>query len=382
MSKEHYMATEVQKSPALAALSAAGVSIWLDELSRDRIRDGELARDMGERSVVGVTTNPSIFASAISGSSLYDPQIAELASRGVDVGEAVRTITATDVREACDVMRPVYDSTDRVDGRVSIEVDPRLARDTTATIAEARYLWWLVDRPNVMIKIPATREGLPAITTALSEGISVNVTLIFSLERYGEVIDAYLAGLEQAQAAGHDVSKIVSVASFFVSRIDSKVDGLLDDMGPGHPARGTAAIASARLAMELHQQTLASDRFKALAAKGAHPQRPLWASTSVKDDDYPDTMYVDELVTADVVNTMPMSTMTAVDDHGQSPADPASWDTVQGTYDTARSALEAIEKAGVSMADVTVELENEGVDKFVASWKELLDHVSEAMSAQ
>ncbi|WP_291381383.1 transaldolase [Demequina sp.] len=376
------MATEGPTSPALAALSAAGVSVWLDELSRDRIRDGQLARDIRESSVVGVTTNPSIFASAVSGSSLYDPHIADLASRGVDVGEAVRTITATDVREACDVMRPVYDATDGIDGRVSIEVDPRLARDTRATIAEARYLWWLVDRPNVMIKIPATREGLPAITTALSEGISVNVTLIFSLERYREVVDAFLSGLEQADAAGHDVSKIMSVASFFVSRVDSKVDGLLDAMGPGHPARGTAAIANARLAMEFHEQTLASDRFKVLAAKGAHPQRPLWASTSVKDDAFPDTMYVDELVTQGVVNTMPMSTLEAVNDHGQTPSDPTSWDAVRGTYDTARSALAAIEGAGVSMAEVTAELEDEGVDKFVASWNELLDHVSRAMSAR
>jgi transaldolase len=291
-------------------------------------------------------------------------------------------MTATDVREACDVMRPVFDRTGGVDGRVSIEVDPRLARDTTATFAEARYLWWLVDRPNVMIKIPATREGLPAITTALSEGISVNVTLIFSLDRYREVIEAFLEGAERADAAGHDISKIVSVASFFVSRVDSKVDGLLDAQGPDHPARGTAAIANARLAMELHEQTLATDRFKALAAKGLNPQRPLWASTSVKDDAYPDTMYVDELVTHGVVNTMPMSTLEAVRDHGQTPSDPSHWDAVTGTYDAARSALEALEKAGISMADVTAELEEEGVDKFVASWQELLDHVSEAMLAQ
>jgi transaldolase len=380
ISKEHYMATQAIASPALTALSAAGVSIWLDELSRDRIREGELARDIGERSVVGVTTNPSIFAAAVSGSSLYDPQIADLAARGVDVGEAVRTITATDVREACDVMRPLYDATDGVDGRVSIEVDPRLARDTAATIAEARYLWWLVDRPNALIKIPATVESLPAITAALADGISVNVTLIFSLDRYREVVDAFLSGLEKAAAAGRDVSTIVSVASFFISRVDSKVDGLLDAMGPGNPARGTAAIANARLAMEFHEQTLASERFTALAAKGAHAQRPLWASTSVKDDAYPDTMYVDELVTQGVVNTMPMSTMQAVADHGQTPSDPASWDTVRSTYDAARSALAVIEKAGVSMADVTSQLEDEGVDKFVASWKELLDHVSAAMA--
>lgn len=375
------MATEAPTSSALAALSSAGVSIWLDELSRDRIKDGGLADDITRRSIVGVTTNPSIFAKAVSGSDLYDDQIADLAARGVEVGEAVRTITATDVREACDVMRGVYDATDGVDGRVSIEVDPRLAHETEATIAEARYLWWLVDRPNVMIKIPATREGLPAITAALAEGISVNVTLIFSLERYREVVDAYLTGMEQAREAGHDLSHIRSVASFFLSRIDTKVDAQLDDMGSGHPQRGMAAIASARLAMEAHEETLASDRFAALAAKGAHGQRPLWASTSVKDEAYPDTMYVDELVTDGVVNTMPMSTVDAVADHGQAPADPASWDSVKGTYDTARSALAAIEAAGISMAEVTAELEDEGVDKFVASWEELLDHVSEAMSA-
>lgn len=374
------MATEAPTTQALSALSQAGVSIWLDELSRDRIRDGELANDIEQRSVVGVTTNPSIFAKAVSGSDLYDPQIADLAARGVEVGEAVRTITATDVREACDVMRPVYDTTGGVDGRVSIEVDPRLARDTEATIAEARYLWWLVDRPNVMIKIPATREGLPAITAALAEGISVNVTLIFSLDRYREVVDAYLTGMEKAQQSGHDLSTIHSVASFFVSRIDSKVDGLLDDMGPGHPARGTAAVASARLAMQIHEETLGSERFAALASAGAHGQRPLWASTSVKDEAYPDTMYVEELVTDGVVNTMPMSTIEAVADHGVAPSDPASWDTVKGTYGTAEFALKAIESAGISMADVTAELEDEGVDKFVASWEELLDHVSEAMS--
>lgn len=375
------MATEAPTSSALAALSHTGVSIWLDELSRDRIKDGGLADDITQRSIVGVTTNPSIFAKAVSGSDLYDDQIADLASRGVEVGEAVRTITATDVREACDVMRGVYDSTDGVDGRVSIEVDPRLAHETEATIAEARYLWWLVDRPNVMIKIPATREGLPAITAALAEGISVNVTLIFSLERYREVVNAYLDGMEQALEAGHDLSKIHSVASFFLSRIDSKVDARLDAMGPGHPQRGTAAIASARLAMQIHDEMHGSARFTALADKGAHGQRPLWASTSVKDDAYPDTMYVDELVTDGVVNTMPMSTVEAVADHGQTPSDPASWDTVKGTYNTAESALTALEEAGISMAEITAELEDEGVDKFVASWEELLDHVREAMSA-
>ena len=375
------MTTQAPPSSALASLSSAGVSIWLDELSRDRIRDGGLAEDISQRSIVGVTTNPSIFAKAVSGSDLYDDQIADLASRGVEVGEAVRTITAADVRAACDVMHEVYEATGGVDGRVSIEVDPRLAHETEATIAEARYLWWLVDRPNVMVKIPATREGLPAITTALAEGINVNVTLIFSLERYREVVDAYIAGMEQALEAGHDLSKIHSVASFFLSRIDTKVDARLDGSAPGHPQRGTAAIASARLAMQIHDEMHGSDRFAALAAKGAHGQRPLWASTSVKDDAYPDTMYVDELVTSGVVNTMPMSTVEAVADHGQTPSDPASWDTVKGTYDAAASALAALEEAGISMAEVTAELEDEGVDKFVASWEELLEHVSEAMSS-
>ena len=277
------------------------------------MRSGALAKDVAERNVVGVTTNPSIFAKAVSGSDIYDDQISDLAKRGVSVDEAVRMITTADVRDACDALRPAYDASDGMDGRVSIEVDPRLARNTEATIAEARQLWWLVDRPNVMIKIPATREGLPAITAAIAEGISVNVTLIFALDRYREVIDAYLAGLEQAHKAGIDLSTIRSVASFFVSRVDTKVDNAL---GEGHPARGTAAVANARLAMEIHEQTLAGARYKALEEQGAQPQRPLWASTSVKNPAYPDTMYVDELVTRGVVNTMPMGTLEAEADHG------------------------------------------------------------------
>ncbi|NTV39948.1 MAG: transaldolase, partial [Demequinaceae bacterium] len=275
------------KNSRLRALAAAGVSIWLDELSRDRLRSGALAADVADRHVVGVTTNPSIFAKAVSGSDTYDAQIRDLAVRAVAVDEAVRMITTADVRDACDALRLAYDASDGMDGRVSIEVDPRLARHTDATIAEARQLWWLVDRPNVMIKIPATREGLPAITAAIAEGISVNVTLIFALDRYREVIDAYLSGLELAREAGRDLRSIRSVASFFISRVDSKVDKAL---GEGHPARGTAAIANARLAMEIHEQTLASERFVALERAGAQAQRPLWASTSVKDPAYPDTM--------------------------------------------------------------------------------------------
>ncbi|WP_062134387.1 transaldolase [Demequina aestuarii] len=361
---------------SLAALSEAGVSIWLDDLSRERLRSGTLERDIDVSAIVGVTTNPSIFAAAVAGSDQYDAQIADLAARGVGVDEAVRMITTADVREACDVLRPVYEATDGVDGRVSIEVDPRFARDTDATIAEAKQLWWLVDRPNAMIKIPATVEGLPAITHALALGISVNVTLIFSLERYRDVVDAFLAGLEQARENGHDLSRIGSVASFFISRVDAEVDGRLDAIGPDSPARGTAALANARLAFEHHEQVLASDRWTALAEAGAHPQRPLWASTSVKDDAYADTLYVDELVTPGTVNTMPQATIDAFADHGVVPAGRAEgageWDTVRGSYDKARADFARLADAGVDMDDVTQQLEVEGIQKFVDSWQDLL----------
>lgn len=368
------MATSAVKESPLKALARAGVSIWLDGLSRERLRSGAVAADVAERNVVGVTTNPSIFAAAVSGSDSYNEQIHELAVRGVGVDEAVRMITTADVRDACDALRPAYDASGGMDGRVSIEVDPRFARNTDATIAEARQLWWLVDRPNVMIKIPATREGLPAITAATAEGVSVNVTLIFGLGRYREVIDAYLSGLELAHKAGRDLGAIRSVASFFVSRVDTKVDKAL---GEGHPARGTAAIANARLAMEIHEQTLASARFVALEKAGAHAQRPLWASTSVKDPAYPDTMYVDQLVARGVVNTMPMKTLEAEADHGDVPD--GAWDTVSGTYDQSRAELKAVADAGVSIDAVTKELEDEGVDSFVEAWKKLLDYVASAM---
>lgn len=365
---------------ALKALSEAGVSIWLDDLSRERLRTGSLARDVRERSIVGVTTNPSIFAKAVAGSDQYDAQVRELATRGVTVDEAVRMITTADVRDACDVLRPVYDDTDGVDGRVSIEVDPRFARNTDATIAEAKQLWWLVDRPNAMVKIPATREGLPAITEALSLGISVNVTLIFSLERYREVVDAFLTGLEQAKEAGLDLARIGSVASFFISRVDAEVDARLDAAGAGSPARGTAAIANARLAFEHHEHVLASERWQALAAAGAHPQRPLWASTSVKDEAYADTMYVDELVAAGTVNTMPEGTIDAFAEHGESHEGAGDWDTVSGTGDSARAALAVLADAGVDLADVTGQLEDEGIQKFADSWDELLATVKEQMA--
>ncbi len=346
--------------------------MWLDDISRDRLRTGNLQSLIDDFHVVGVTSNPTIFAKALSGGTAYDEQIADLKIRGVTVGEASRAITTYDIRWGCDVLRPVYDATNGLDGRVSLEVDPRLARETEKTIAEARALWWAVDRPNLFIKIPATREGLPAITQCISEGISVNVTLIFSLERHGEVIDAYMAGLEQAKAAGRDLSKIASVASFFVSRVDTEVDGRLDKLGTPEATalRGKAAIANARLAYELFEQKCAEARWTALAANGARVQRPLWASTSTKDPSFPDTMYVVDLVVADTVNTMPEATIKATADHGE-----LRGDTVHGTYDESRQVFADLEELGIGYDDVVQVLEDEGVAKFETSWNELLDTI-------
>jgi len=352
------------------------VSVWLDDISRDRLRTGNLQSLMDEFHVVGVTSNPTIFAKALSTGSAYDEQIADLKIRGVTVDEASRGITTYDIRWACDVLRPVYDATDGLDGRVSIEVDPRLARETEKTIAEARALWWMVDRPNLLIKIPATREGLPAITRCISEGISVNVTLIFALERHSEVIDAYMAGLEQALASGRDLAQIRSVASFFVSRVDTEVDARLDKIGTPEAAalRGKAAVANARLAYELFEQKCAEPRWRALAASGANVQRPLWASTSVKDPSFGDTMYVVELVVADTVNTMPEATIKATEDHGK-----LLGDTVHGTYDGSRQVFADLEELGIGYDDVVQVLEDEGVSKFEASWHQLLDTIKTKM---
>jgi transaldolase len=360
----------------LGQLTEAGVSVWLDDISRDRLRTGNLKSLIDEYHVSGVTSNPTIFASALSKGDAYSDQIADLAGMGVSVEEASRLIPAYDIRWAADVLRPVYDATGGVDGRVSIEVDPRLARDTKNTIAAARTLWWMVDRPNMYIKIPATAEGLPAITATLAQGISVNVTLIFSLERYGEVIDAYFAGLEQAAANGHDLSKIASVASFFVSRVDTEVDNRLDKIGTPEAAslRGKAALANARLAYELYEQRIASDRWSALTAKGARVQRPLWASTSVKDPQFADTMYVIDLVVADTVNTMPENTIKAVADHGK-----LIGDQVHGTYDESRKVFADLEALGISYDDVVQVLEDEGVAKFAVSWNELLETIRKEM---
>ncbi len=346
--------------------------MWLDDISRDRLRTGNLQTLIDDSHVVGVTSNPTIFAKALSHGSAYDEQVADLKTRGVSVEEASRAITTYDIRWACDVLRPVYDATDGLDGRVSLEVDPRLARNTAATIAEARALWWMVDRPNLFIKIPATVEGLPAITQAISEGISVNVTLIFSLERHGAVIDAYMAGLEQALANGHDISQIRSVASFFVSRVDTEVDGRLDKLGTpeAEALRGKAAIANARLAYELFENKSAEERWRALDGRGANLQRPLWASTSTKDPAFPDTMYVVELVAPHTVNTMPEATIKATADHGE-----LRGDTIHGTYDASRQVFADLEKLGIGYDDVVQVLEVEGVEKFAASWNELLDTI-------
>jgi transaldolase len=360
----------------LDALSDQGVSIWLDDISRGRLKSGNLAELMQNSHVVGVTSNPTIFAKAVADADDYSGQISDLAVRGVSLEEAVRAITTYDVRWACDVMRDAYDHSGGQDGRVSIEVDPRLAHDTPATIAEARALWWMVDRANVMIKIPATKAGLPSIADATAEGISVNVTLIFSLDRYREVIDAYLTGLSRAKDAGLDLSTIQSVASFFVSRVDTEVDKRLDAVGTDEAKalRSKAAIANARLAYEAFEDAFTSDRWTELEAAGANRQRPLWASTSVKDPALPDTMYVTDLVAPGTVNTMPEGTIEATADHGE-----IVGDTITTNYDEARSVMAALAQQGISYDDVVQVLEDEGVEKFEKSWQELLDTVSAAL---
>ncbi|HMD95013.1 MAG TPA: transaldolase [Trebonia sp.] len=364
-------------SDVLRELTEAGVSVWLDDISRDRLRTGNLETLVKDFHVRGVTSNPTIFAHAVSKGNAYEDQIKDLALRGVSVEEAVRMITTYDIRWACDVLRPVYDESDGVDGRVSIEVDPRLARETAKTVAEAKQLWWLVDRPNLFIKIPATAAGIPAITATLAQGISVNVTLIFSLARYGEVIDAFMAGLEQAAGNGHDITKMASVASFFVSRVDTEVDGRLDKIATpeAQALRGKAAIANARLAYELYEQRLDTPRWAALKAKGAKVQRPLWASTSTKDPAFPDTMYVVDLVVKDTVNTMPEATLHATADHGV-----LRGDTVHGTYDESRAVFADLGKLGISYDDVVQVLEDEGVSKFEVSWNEMTETVRNELS--
>jgi transaldolase len=363
----------------LKALSDAGVSIWLDDLSRERIETGNLEELITEKSVVGVTTNPTIFASAVANGERYDEQVGQLVEKGESVERVVFELTTEDVRNACDIFAPVAERTE-ADGRVSIEVEPDLANDTEGTMASARALWAAVDRPNVLIKIPATKEGLPAITASIAEGISVNVTLIFSLERYREVMDAYLSGLEAARDAGLDLSRIRSVASFFVSRVDTEVDKRLDALAQGAGGeeatalKGKAAVANARLAYAAYQEVVASERWRGLAEAGAHVQRPLWASTGVKSEDYPDTLYVSELVVADTVNTMPEKTLGAFADHGE-----VEGDRVTGRAAEAQEVFDRLAAVGIDFEDVLLTLEKEGVDKFKKSWTELVETVSGQM---
>jgi len=364
------MTTQHDGQDVLARLTAEDVSIWLDDISRERLASGNLAMLAKNFHVRGVTSNPTIFAHAMAHGTAYDEQLGDLALRGVAVEEALRALTTYDIRWACDVLRPVYDASDGLDGRVSIEVDPRLAADTAKTIAEARALWWLVDRPNLFIKIPATREGLPAITKCLAEGISINVTLIFSLERYEEVIDAFMAGLEAADL--EHLPTLASVASFFVSRVDTEVDRRLDKLGTpeAKQLRGLAAIANARLAYEIFEKHFDTPRWQALEYSGARVQRPLWASTSTKDPSYRDTMYVEELVAPHTVNTMPEATLRAMADHGV-----LRGNTVSGTYDEARKVFAELELLGISYADVVAVLEVEGVQKFADSWSQVIKTV-------
>jgi transaldolase len=364
----------VTSNSNLAGLTGAGVSIWLDDLSRQRITSGNLAELIRDYAVAGVTSNPTIFAKALSNAEDYTEPLRELAARGASVDDAVREITTADVRDAADIFRTVYESTGGVDGRVSLEVDPRLAHDTERTVAEALDLWKAVDRPNLMVKIPATVEGLPAITRALAEGVSVNVTLIFSVDRYRDVMNAYIEGLEQAKSHGHDLSQIASVASFFVSRVDTEIDKRLESAGDGLDLRGKAAIANARLAYAAYEEVFASERWKALEQAGARPQRPLWASTGVKDPSYSDTRYVDQLVAPNTVNTMPEATLFATADHAD-----VQGDVVSGTAAGAQEVFDSLSEAGIDLDDVFAVLEREGVDKFEKSWDELLETVSQQL---
>ncbi len=358
------------------ALSGAGVSIWLDDLSRSALTTGKLAKLIADVNVVGVTTNPTIFAGALTDGESYAEQVADLAAKGATADEAVFEITTDDVADACDLFTPIYKSTRGVDGRVSIEVSPTLAHDAAGTVAEAKRLWAKVDRENALIKIPATLAGLDAITEVIGAGISVNVTLIFSLERYEAVVNAYLAGLEKAHAAGHDLEQIHSVASFFVSRVDTEVDKRLDALGADAALKSKAGLANARLAYELFENAFDSERAAKLLALGANAQRPLWASTGVKDPNLADTLYVTELVAAGVVNTMPEKTLLATADHGV-----VTGDTITKNYDEARLLFAQLAAAGVDFADVTATLETEGVEKFIVSWGELLDTVTAALES-
>jgi transaldolase len=364
----------------LKALADAGVSIWLDDLSRERLETGNLADLVQNSNVVGVTTNPAIFQAALAKGERYDAQVRDLAAAGADVDKATQAITTDDVREACRLMRPVFDATDGVDGRVSIEVSPGFAHDTDQTVAEAAELWKIVGEPNVLIKIPGTPEGWPAITETIGAGISVNVTLIFGLDQYRNVMEAYVAGLEKAHDNGHDLADIHSVASFFVSRVDGEIDKRLEattqGTGTDGDLRGKAGVANARLAFKAYEEFFSGPRWEKLEAEGARKQRPLWASTGVKNPDYDDTMYVVDLVVEDTVNTMPEKTLDAVADHGE-----VRGDRVRPFYDDAAAHMQALADAGIDYDDVIAVLIKEGVDKFVVAWDELQTTLSASLEA-
>jgi transaldolase len=356
---------------SLQELSSVGVSIWLDDLSRDRIETGNLAELVADSAVVGVTTNPAIFQGAITDGARYDEQLRELVTQGADVDHVVEELTTTDVRNACDILRATYDATGGLDGRVSIEVSPDLAADAAGTVEQASRLWGKVNRPNLLIKIPGTAEGCEAITQTIAAGISVNVTLIFGLAQYRDVMEAYVSGLEKAAANGHDLSTIYSVASFFVSRVDTEIDKRLEKLGVDLALAGKAGIANARLAYKAFEDFFSGTRWHALAEQGAHLQRPLWASTGVKNPDYDDTMYVIDLAVDGTVNTMPEKTMDAVRDHGV-----VRGDQVHGHYDEAATTLADLAAAGIDYDDVIEVLIGEGVEKFVVAWDDVLATVS------
>ncbi|MCO8190168.1 MAG: transaldolase [Tropheryma whipplei] len=357
---------------SLQKLSTAGVSVWLDDLSRSRITDGDLKKRIEKQCVVGVTTNPSIFAKSIASSRDYDSSFKNAFSRGCTLDEAVLSVISEDVSGALDLLADSYSASKGIDGRVSIEVDPTLAYDTEGTFRSVKSIWESINKPNLYVKIPATREGLEAISQSIASGVCVNVTLIFSLQRYREVIDAYLTGLERAVEAGRSIENIFSVASFFVSRFDVYVDEQLDNIGTPQALhlKGRAAVANARLAYEVYEEAFATPRYKILADKGANKQRPLWASTGVKNPRYPDTCYVTNLVARDVVNTMPEATLDAMNDHGE-----IRGDTITGTYEDSRAILSELAKLGVNYTEVTDKLEADGVKQFIDSWNQLKSNV-------
>ncbi|CAN5316683.1 transaldolase [soil metagenome] len=357
----------------LTAIERAGQAIWLDSIKRSYLgEDGFLSELIAAGDIYGLTSNPSIFAAAVAGDDMYDDQVGQLAASGSDAREILWAVMKADICDACDAFAELYEASEALHGYVSIEVDPSKAFDTTGTIEQARELWAQIDRPNLMVKVPGTEAGLAAITALIAEGINVNVTLLFSVDRYAQVMEAHLAGLEQRHAGGGDLSRVASVASFFVSRVDAKVDPLLPD---GHPLRNRIAIANARAAYGAFEGVRASERWSVLARAGAMVQRPLWASTSTKDPALPDTLYVDELVGPDTVNTVPEATLDAVRDHSADPVD-----RLTGSGPAAVGRLAALADEGIDLDQVTKELEAEGVEKFNAAFDEAVATVDRAIT--